>query len=70
MPLPRIHPRERLVAEARHAISTAIIKAVESHDITHGELTMILAGEIQSWAKYQIREERHPDDPDKPGGIE
>ena len=68
--MPRIHPRERLVAEARHDISTAIIAAAKAYDLTHGELTMILAGEIQSWTKYQIREERHPEDPDKPGGIE
>jgi len=63
------HPREQFVNSAKAAIAEAILKASEEHDLTYGELTAILAGELASVAKYQIREERHPDEPDKPGGV-
>lgn len=65
----RIHPREQIVDQARLQIASAILSASKVHDLTDGELTAILAGELSSLAKYQIRQERHPNDPDKPGGL-
>lgn len=66
----KLHKRVMLVQAATCDISDAILKAVEKHDLTYGEIVMILGGELQSFAKYQIREERHPGDPDARGGLE
>jgi hypothetical protein len=66
----KLHPRHSIVTEARHDIAQAVTRAVTKHDITYGELFSILAGEMAGWAKYAIREERHPDDPDTPGDVE
>lgn len=65
----KIHPREQVVGQAKCQIKAAILAAVQAHGLTNGELSSILAEEIASVAKYQIRAERHPNDPDKPGGL-
>lgn len=70
MSMPRIHPRERVVAVARGEISLAVSEVVSRHDLTYAEVFSILGGEIQGFAKYAIRDERHPDDPGRPGGLE
>ena len=64
----KLHERVMIVQQASHEISTAILTVVEKHKLTYGEITMILGGELQSFAKYQIRGERHPDDPERCGG--
>lgn len=38
-----------------------------AHTLTYGEWFSILGGEIANLAKYLIRSERHPEDPDKRG---
>lgn len=65
----KTHPREQIVTHARRQIAGAIQSAAEANDLTYGELTAILSGELSSLAKYQIRQERHPNDPEKPGGL-
>jgi hypothetical protein len=65
----RIHERVMIVQAAELRLSEAVCEMVKKHELTYGELTMILAGQLQRWAKYQIRSERHPEDPDKPGGL-
>ncbi len=37
---------------------------------TYGELVGFHARELSMLAKYMVRAERHPDDPDRPGGLE
>ena len=71
----RLHPREALVTEARLDLIRRVLDWREQHDdLTFGELLSILGGtlgdQVTSLAKYEIRAERHPDDPDKPGGLE
>jgi hypothetical protein len=68
--MPQIHEREVLVREAERAASEAIAGACQG--LTEGErlrvLASVLSAEIGGTAKYMIREERHPGDPDRPGG--
>ena len=40
----------------------------EEHGLTDGEVTSIIASKLSSDARFLVRAERHPDDPDKPGG--
>ena len=67
---PKMHPRARLAAEAGGEISDAVFRIIGKHDLTYGEAFGVMGDIIQSLAKHMIREERHPDDPEKPGGIE
>ncbi len=62
-----IHPRSQVVAQAQVDLSTAMAKILRERELTHYEVTSILAHEILSWNKYAIRAERHPDDPEKQG---
>ena len=39
----------------------------QEHELTYGEVFSLLGHAIGNLAKYQIRSERHPDDPDKKG---
>lgn len=66
----KIHPRVKITTSARIDVQDAILKIVEFHELSYGEITSILAEELSSRAKCQIRNERHPDDADKPGDVE
>jgi hypothetical protein len=71
----KLHPREAIVTKARLELTRAVLDWREAHsDLTVGEVFSIIGGvlgdQITSLAKYMIRAERHPDDPDKPGGLE
>ena len=63
--LPKLHPRERIVAEAKVGIAREVFK----HELTYGERLAILSELLSTAAKYQIRLERHGNT-DTPGGIE
>jgi len=69
---PRIHHREKIVSKAEIELNTCLASIGES--LTEGEylrvVTKVLAGIWSSTAKFMIREERHPDDMDQPGGWE
>lgn len=68
----RIHHREQIVNEAELKIEEAINEATK--DLTPGEylrvLSSVLTSRIGTFAKHTIREERHPENPEKPGGRE
>jgi hypothetical protein len=68
--MPKRHEREPLVHAAEQAIRDAIEAACRG--LTEGErlrvVASVLSSEIGVTAKHMIREERHPDDPDRPGG--
>lgn len=68
-----IHPREKRVNEAELDLHKFLVTLREKKDLTQSEYLRVvinaLSSAIQSIAKWQIREERHPDDPDKPGGL-
>jgi hypothetical protein len=63
----RLHPRRAIVSKARIEIGAAVNDAIGKHDLTYAELFGILAEVMQSWAKYAVRDERHPGDPDAKG---
>lgn len=72
----KMHPREAKVTEAWLALTKAMHKwyrSPEAEELTDSEFYFVMAGvlgdAIASYAKYQIREERHPDNPNKPGGL-
>jgi hypothetical protein len=60
-----IHPRTRIVDQAKREIAEAVSAAIDKHGLTFVEVTKILALEILDWSKYALRAERHPDDPGK-----
>lgn len=72
----RTHPRVAIVTQARAALTEAVLRWDREHaaGLTDGEWVGVISGvlgdQLGHWAKYTIRAERHPDDPDKPGGIE
>lgn len=64
----KIHPRVIPAQIATAEMSQAVWKIANERDMTYGEVVMAL-GEIgQSFAKYMIREERHPKH-DHEGGL-
>ncbi len=74
----KIHKREKIVTEAQRELIERIFKWkkrwVYNDKLTDGEELRVLASLHSDWlatkAKYMIRDERHPDDPDRPGGLE
>jgi hypothetical protein len=73
-PLPTIHPRERIVNEACSELDLAAINVRQKYDLTTGEYLRVLVHVVNNCiggvAKWAIRAERHPENPDKPGGLE
>lgn len=61
----RVHRREMVVTEAEFAVHRVLYDA----ELTFGEQVRVLSSLLSSAAKYAIRAERHPDDPDYPGGL-
>jgi len=71
-PLPRIHPREKIVREAASRLRLFLLEVTK--DLTEAEglriVNEVMGSHIGSIARYAIREERHPGKPDEPGGWE
>lgn len=65
----RLHERTQIVNRARIEVKEAVWAAVKAHDLTYGEVHSILGSIISDFAKYQIRDERHPGE-DKKGDEE
>ena len=67
----QIHPRESAVKKAELSIRTYILETCK--DLSEGEELQVLSNVLSSCfggiAKYMIREERHPGEPDKPAGL-
>lgn len=63
----KLHERARIVTDARLEFDQFVLDWIQKHDLTYGELFSIFGQSIANNAKYQIRAERHPDDPDKKG---
>jgi hypothetical protein len=66
----KLHQRTLTVQRARTALSAAVSDVIEKHDLTFAEVFSILSQEIEQWAKYAVRAERHPDAPAKGGDEE
>jgi hypothetical protein len=66
-----VHPRCALVEAAQLDFWKFTIEFKKKHgDLTPIEWLGILDNEIGMTLKFALRAERHPDDPDKPSGIE
>lgn len=66
----RLHPRVHIVQRAGLELSEFAAKLREERELTEVEYLGILNDEVARVLKYALRAERHPDDPDKPAGIE
>ena len=64
----RLHPRLRVVQQADIEIRCAVGKIAAQHELTYGEIFGILGNLVSEEAKYMVRAERHPSDPEKKGG--
>lgn len=63
------HPLDLLPESLRdftRKVGNELAAVVTEHELTYGEIMQILANERLSSSKYHIREERYPDDSDKP----
>lgn len=65
----KIHPREAIVKKASGQMKDLFIKWMDQ-GVTYGEMIRILSETLADIGKWIIRVERHPDDPDTPGGLE
>ena len=61
----KLHERTMHVQGAGVKIKQAILDAASDLDLTAIELARILQQEAMTWMTYALREERHPDDPEK-----
>lgn len=68
--LPKVHPRVMVVQKARNDLSGAALDIQARYELTTAEYLAILTELMQSALKYALRAERHPDEPDRPTGIE
>lgn len=68
----KLHPRERIVKKASRKLWDYL--AALEEELTEGEymrvITERLSYEWNMHARYMIREERHPGEPDREGGLE
>lgn len=71
----QIHPRVDVVKGARRDLESKVQEWSNqySDELTDAEMLLIvgevLNREIGDIAKYMIRNERHPDNPEMPGGL-
>lgn len=61
----KLHPRMFIVAGARNRISTFVTQVWEKEALTPIEVVSILTTLAADYAKYPLRDERHPGQPDK-----
>jgi hypothetical protein len=61
----RLHPRTLPVQSASNKIRTELDRLQEQYDLTDVEMLRVLLDHQQSMTKYWLREERHPDEPDR-----
>jgi 3-polyprenyl-4-hydroxybenzoate decarboxylase len=52
------------------SMAMEIRAVINQHELTNGEILRCLNEQMASMIKYVIREERHPGQPDLPGGLE
>lgn len=67
------HPRELLVNDAESELHGAFYDIRKKYGLSTGESLRVLSTFLESSigviSKHMIRDERHPSDPGKPGGI-
>jgi hypothetical protein len=63
--MPRLHERVEVTERAANDVRNLLLVWLQRNDLTWGEAIRILAYELAHFTKYPIRQERHPDDPEK-----
>lgn len=66
----RLHPRTMLVQQARVELGRMLLDLEERYGLTPAETVSALSEQLSRVARYAIRAERHPDDPDRGGDEE
>lgn len=66
----KIHRREELVNKAEVEFNEFVINWYTKHKLTYVEIYQIFVNRIQQFLRYNLRQERHPEDPNKPAGLE
>lgn len=66
----KIHPRTHTVQLAQCDIELAIHDIAQKHALTFAEIFGALANAQAKYAREMLRQERHPNDPDKPADLE
>lgn len=61
----KLHPRTLPVQRASADIRAALWTLQDQHGLTYAEMLGALAEHQQRIAKYLLREERHPGEPDR-----
>ena len=62
-----LHPRTLHVQQSSAEIALQLHKLQERFELTDIEMFQAVVGWMQTSLKYQLREERHPEEPSKPG---
>ena len=62
-----LHARMRIIDMARLEFDRLLLDLAQKHELTYGELFLILGSAVSDNAKCLIRAERHPDEPGKKG---
>lgn len=60
----RLHSRTMPVSRAQSELGIWVWKWMDDHNLTYVEAVRCLLEVTQGITKYQLRQERHPDDPD------
>lgn len=63
----KLYPKTQEVNSAKLELGSFIHELESKYKLTYGEIIKILGSAIAREAKYLIRVERHPNDPDKKG---
>ena len=63
----KLHERTTIVEKARSELTLFLLDLEQKHGLSYGELFSMLGNAIADLARYQIRSERHPNDPSKKG---
>lgn len=60
-----LHPRTLKVQQARIDMCTAMVTVAAKHDLTFVETVQAIADGMTKISKDALRQERHPNNPDK-----
>jgi len=61
----RLHPRTNPVDKARNELELWVINWAERHDLTFAEIRTSLTRVLGTFALHALRQERHPEEPDR-----
>lgn len=66
----RLHPRHFVVADGRREFYNFVLSNEKWKALTEAEQIQTLLEYVQQSVNMAIRDERHPNNPDQPAGLE